>query len=52
MNYFIANKKPMLYNMFGYTTVREASIRNIKVGLTYRMVQVIILIYIIGYRYA
>jgi hypothetical protein len=53
MKFFKSKKrKPLeglLDGIFGYTTVREASIKSIKVGVTYRIVQIIILFYIIGY---
>jgi hypothetical protein len=41
----------LIVEVFTYSTVRSATIYNVKVGLVYRIVQVLLLTYIIGYEF-
>jgi hypothetical protein len=41
----------IIIEIFTYSTVRSATIYNVKVGLVYRMVQILLLTYIVGYEF-
>jgi hypothetical protein len=40
--------KPVLVFFFSYTTVRSASVVSYRVGIVYRLAQVVVLAYLIG----
>jgi hypothetical protein len=41
----------IIVEIFTYSTVRSATIYNVKVGLVYRIVQILLLTYIVGYEF-
>jgi hypothetical protein len=42
--------KSLIFDLFSYSTVRSATIKSYKVGIIYRLAQLLLLLYIVGWE--